>query len=71
METPFLFLLYLAGEAVRANAKSKKKKLIWTELLEVTSPAKERGESEVRAFSEMRRLPLPAHSGGGAVAAQA
>jgi len=30
----------LPGEEVRANAKSKKKKLIWAELLEVTSPRK-------------------------------
>ena len=32
----------LPGEAVRASTKSKKKKLIWANLLEVTSPAKQR-----------------------------
>jgi 23S rRNA (uracil1939-C5)-methyltransferase len=32
----------LPGEGVRAGVKSKKKKLIWTQLLEVTSPAAER-----------------------------
>lgn len=32
----------LPGEAVRAATKSKKKKLIWTKLMEVTSPSTER-----------------------------
>lgn len=32
----------LPGEVVRATTKSKKKNLIWAELLEVTSPSKER-----------------------------
>src|SRR6202023_426036 len=32
----------LPGEAVRAATKSKKKKLIWTKLVEVTSPSAER-----------------------------
>ena len=32
----------LPGEGVRAATKSKKKKLIWAKLLEVTSPAAER-----------------------------
>jgi 23S rRNA (uracil1939-C5)-methyltransferase len=32
----------LPGEGVRATAKTKKKKLIWAKLLEVTSPAAER-----------------------------
>jgi len=32
----------LPGEEVRATAKSKKKKLVWAQLLEVTSSAKER-----------------------------
>src|SRR3979490_3153736 len=36
----------LPGEEVRASAKSKKKKLIWAELLEVTSPAKKRGRAK-------------------------
>jgi 23S rRNA (uracil1939-C5)-methyltransferase len=38
-----IFVPYvLPGEAVRASTKSKKKKLIWANLLEVTSPAKQR-----------------------------
>src|ERR1700686_1287029 len=38
-----IFVPYvLPGEAVRASTKSKKKKLIWANLLEVTPPAKER-----------------------------
>ena len=36
----------LPGEEVRATAKSKKKKLIWAELLEVTSAATERGKAK-------------------------
>ena len=32
----------LPGEGVRATAKTKKKKLIWTKLVEVTSPSSER-----------------------------
>ncbi|HET8924096.1 MAG TPA: 23S rRNA (uracil(1939)-C(5))-methyltransferase RlmD [Candidatus Acidoferrum sp.] len=40
----------LPGETVRAAAKSKKKKLIWAELLEVTSPAKERIKPECAHF---------------------
>jgi 23S rRNA (uracil1939-C5)-methyltransferase len=42
----------LPGEAVRANAKSRKKKLIWAELLEVTSPAKERGKAKCAHFQK-------------------
>jgi 23S rRNA (uracil1939-C5)-methyltransferase len=42
----------LPGEEVRAKAKSKKKKLIWTELLEVTSPAKERGQAKCPHFQK-------------------
>ena len=42
----------LPGEEVRANAKSKKKKLIWTELLEVTTPAKERGKARCPHFQK-------------------
>ncbi len=42
----------LPGEEVRANAKSKKKKLIWAELLEVTAPAKERGNAECAHFQK-------------------
>src|ERR1700719_5391356 len=38
-----LFVPYvLPGEGVRAAAKTKKKKLIWTKLVEVTSPSAER-----------------------------
>src|ERR1700746_2608520 len=40
----------LPGEEVQANTKSKKKKLIWAELLEVTSPAKEREKAKCPHF---------------------
>jgi 23S rRNA (uracil1939-C5)-methyltransferase len=40
----------LPGEEVRATAKTKKKKLIWAELLEVTSAAKERGKPKCPHF---------------------
>src|SRR6267143_1679863 len=42
----------LPGEEVRANAKTKKKKLVWAELLEVTSPAKERGKAKCAHFQK-------------------
>ncbi len=42
----------LPGEEVRANAKSRKKKLIWTELVEVTTPAKERGKAKCPHFQK-------------------
>ena len=42
----------LPGEEVRANAKSRKKKLIWAELLEVTSPAKEREKAKCAHFQK-------------------
>src|SRR5258707_10178850 len=42
----------LPGEEVRANAKSRKKKLVWAELLEVTSPAKERGKAKCAHFQK-------------------
>jgi len=42
----------LPGEEVRANAKSRKKKLIWAELLEVTSAAKERGRAKCPHFQK-------------------
>jgi tRNA/tmRNA/rRNA uracil-C5-methylase (TrmA/RlmC/RlmD family) len=42
----------LPGEEVRANAKSKKKKLIWAELLEVISPAKEREKPKCVHFQK-------------------
>src|ERR1700687_5970969 len=42
----------LPGEEVRANAKSKKKKLVWAELLEVTSQAKERGRAKRPHFQK-------------------
>ncbi len=40
----------LPGEEVRAAAKSKKKKLIWAQLLEVTSASKERGKARCAHF---------------------
>jgi 23S rRNA (uracil1939-C5)-methyltransferase len=40
----------LPGEKVRASAKSKKKKLIWANLLEVTSPAKQRAQPRCPHF---------------------
>jgi 23S rRNA (uracil1939-C5)-methyltransferase len=42
----------LPGEEVRAAAKTKKKKLIWAELLEVTAAAKERGKAECAHFQK-------------------
>src|ERR1700694_451813 len=42
----------LPGEEVRANAKAKKKKLVCAELLEVTSPAKERGKAKCPHFQK-------------------
>jgi 23S rRNA (uracil1939-C5)-methyltransferase len=42
----------LPGEEVRATTKSKKKKLIWAELLEVTSPAQERGKAKCAHFQK-------------------
>jgi len=42
----------LPGEEVRAAARSKKKKLIWAELLEVTSAAKERGKAKCPHFQK-------------------
>jgi 23S rRNA (uracil1939-C5)-methyltransferase len=42
----------LPGEEVRAAAKSKKKKLIWAELLEVTAAAKERGKAKCAHFQK-------------------
>jgi 23S rRNA (uracil1939-C5)-methyltransferase len=42
----------LPGEQVRANTKSKKKKLIWAELLEVTSRAKERQPAKCPHFQK-------------------
>jgi len=42
----------LPGEAVRAAAKSKKKNLVWAELLEVTSPAKEREKARCAHFQK-------------------
>ena len=42
----------LPGEEVRAATKSQKKKLIWAELLEVTSAAKERGSAECSHFQK-------------------
>ncbi len=42
----------LPGEEVRAATKSKKKKLIWAELLDVSSPAKERGKAKCAHFQK-------------------
>jgi 23S rRNA (uracil1939-C5)-methyltransferase len=42
----------LPGEEVRAATKSKKKKLVWAELLEVTSAAKERGKAKCAHFQK-------------------
>ena len=42
----------LPGEEVRATTKSKKKKLVWAELLEVTSPAKEREKAKCAHFQK-------------------
>jgi 23S rRNA (uracil1939-C5)-methyltransferase len=42
----------LPGEEVRAATKSKKKKLIWAELLEVTFAAKERGKAKCAHFQK-------------------
>jgi 23S rRNA (uracil1939-C5)-methyltransferase len=42
----------LPGEAVRAARKSKKKNVIWAELLGVTSPAKEREKARCPHFQE-------------------
>jgi 23S rRNA (uracil1939-C5)-methyltransferase len=42
----------LPGEEVRATTKTKKKKLIWAELLEVISPAKERGKAKCPHFQK-------------------
>src|ERR1700739_3653025 len=42
----------LPGEEVRAATRSKKKKLVWAELLEVTSAAKERGKAKCAHFQK-------------------
>ncbi|MGB2900979.1 MAG: 23S rRNA (uracil(1939)-C(5))-methyltransferase RlmD [Candidatus Acidiferrum sp.] len=42
----------LPGEEVRAAVKSKKKKLIWAELLEVTSAVKDRGKAKCAHFQK-------------------
>jgi len=42
----------LPGEEVRAATKSKRKKLVWAELLEVTSAAKERGKAKCAHFQK-------------------
>ncbi len=42
----------LPGEKVRAATKSKKKKLVWAELLEVKAPAKERGKAKCAHFQK-------------------
>jgi len=48
-----VFVSYvLPGEEVRAMAKTKKKKLIWAELLEVSSPAQERAKPKCSHFQK-------------------
>src|SRR5437879_6169224 len=42
----------LPGEEVRAVTKSKRKKLIWAELLEIAAPAKERGRAKCAHFQK-------------------
>jgi len=42
----------LPGEEVRAATKSKKKKLVWAELLEVTTAAKERAKARCAHFQK-------------------
>jgi len=42
----------LPGEEVRAATKAKQKKLLWADLLEVTSPAKERGKPRCPHFQK-------------------
>jgi 23S rRNA (uracil1939-C5)-methyltransferase len=42
----------LPGENVRAATKSQRKQLIWAELLEITSPAKERGKAKCAHFQK-------------------
>jgi 23S rRNA (uracil1939-C5)-methyltransferase len=42
----------LPGEEVRAAPKTKQKKLVWAELLEVTSPSKERGKPRCPHFQK-------------------
>src|SRR6202165_605738 len=42
----------LPGEEARAAVKSKKKKLIWAELLEVTSAAKDRVKAKCAHFQK-------------------
>ena len=42
----------LPGEEVRAAAKKKQKKLLWAELVEVTSPAKERDKPRCAHFQK-------------------
>lgn len=42
----------LPGEEVRAATKTKQKKLLWAELLEVTSPAKERSKPRCPHFQK-------------------
>lgn len=48
-----IFVPYvLPGEEVRAATKSKQKKLLWADLLEVTSPAKERTKPKCPHFQK-------------------
>lgn len=48
-----IFVPYvLPGEEVRATTKTKRKKLIWAELLEVSAPVKERGKAKCAHFQK-------------------
>jgi len=60
----------LPGEEVRANAKTKRRNWSGPNSWRSLHRRKKRGQAKMRSFSEMRRLPLPAHSGNGAVEAQ-
>jgi len=50
MEIPFSCRMFCLAKRCGQLRKSKKKKLIWAELLEITSPAKERGKAKCAHF---------------------
>src|SRR5713101_4425783 len=45
----------LPGEEVRAATRLKKKKMVWAQLLEVTSPSKDRGKAACAHFQTCGR----------------
>src|SRR5258708_35003254 len=58
----------LPGEEVRAAAKSKKKKLIWAQLVEVTSASEQRGKAPCPHFQtcgggSYKQIPPPEKEG--------